>query len=93
MQLIIIISFHLLNSYRSKIPESVRIIFYITVDESCVHVNYLPKSNEAEFLFVPYSVFTVIDCKEVNPEFYEIQIKAADDNKYEPEDLPLSNWH
>jgi len=66
----------------------------------CCHVNYIEKTNiegESEFLFVPYSVFTVlkVDWKAaptwIDP--HVIELEAAVDNQLEPEDLPLIYWH
>jgi hypothetical protein len=51
--------------------------------------------DEQEFLFAPYSVFTV-ERAEWNAGTVEkphvIELKAAADNKAEPEDLPLAPW-
>jgi hypothetical protein len=66
----------------------------------CVHVNMVTKRvpglpDEQEFLFAPYSVFTV-ERAEWNAGTVEkphvIELKAAADNKAEPEDLPLAPW-
>lgn len=68
----------------------------------CKHVNYVTNSHfeggqsEAEYLFAPYSVFTVkkVDWKDSpnddNP--HEVFLAAAVDNRKEPEDLPLAPW-
>ena len=68
----------------------------------CKHVNLVEKTNvqgEEEFLFAPYSVFTVLSvtmpasgkANASNPIVIELQ--AAVDNREEPEDLPLSPWN
>ena len=68
----------------------------------CKHVNLVEKTNvqgEEEFLFAPYSVFTVSSVtvpasgkpNASNPIVIELQ--AAIDNREEPEDLPLSPWN
>ena len=68
----------------------------------CKHVNLVEKTNvqgEQEFLFAPYSVFTVSSVavpasgkpNASNPIVIELQ--AAIDNREEPEDLPLSPWN
>ena len=68
----------------------------------CKHVNLVEKTNvegEEEFLFAPYSVFTVLSvampasgkANASNP--IVIQLQAAVDNREEPEDLPLSPWN
>ena len=51
--------------------------------------------DEQEFLFTPYSAFTVQRAEwnagtEEHPHLIELQ--AAADNKAEPEDLPLAPW-
>ena len=65
----------------------------------CAHVNYVAATEcpgEEEFLFAPYSVFTVqsvlwqdrpdwVDC-------HVVHVKAAPDNKRELETLPLAPW-
>jgi len=64
------------------------------------HVNYVERTQvagEDEFLFVPYSVFTVVSVDwKANPTWkspHEVHILASDDNALEPEDLPLVTWH
>lgn len=53
-------------------------------------------AGEAEYLFVPYSVFTVKSVKSSsNPDYetpHEIHLEAAVDNKHHPETLPLAPW-
>ena len=64
----------------------------------CKHVNYVTHANvqgEDEFLFVPYSVFTVRRVQvgrgdDNDPHF--IELEAAIDNAKEPDDLPLAQW-
>ena len=52
---------------------------------------------EAEFLFAPYSVFTVVSAAPTAPNTYlaphVITRGAAGDNRLEPEDLPLAPWY
>jgi hypothetical protein len=66
----------------------------------CVHVNYVDRTNcpgEREFLFVPYSVFTVEEVKwQPNPTWtnpHVVVLKVAIDNSLQSEDLPLAPWH
>ena len=63
----------------------------------CQHVNLLNHSQmEFEYLFAPYSVFTVraVQWKEgTAQEPHIIDIDAAIDNKNEPQNLPLAPWH
>eukprot|EP00811_Abedinium_folium_P001724 NODE_11581_length_1277_cov_3.672174.p1 GENE.NODE_11581_length_1277_cov_3.672174~~NODE_11581_length_1277_cov_3.672174.p1 ORF type:complete len:265 (-),score=17.65 NODE_11581_length_1277_cov_3.672174:251-1045(-) len=75
-------------------------VFYFGRD-GCVHVNYLGEGTlqgqEAELLFVPYSVFTVRQViwqdapTYLNPHLIELDV--APDNRLRSEDLPLAPWH
>ena len=64
----------------------------------CVHVNLVEKTNvpgEEEYLFAPYSAFTVVSAKwgaGTAAEPHIIELRAAPDNKAAPEDLPLAPW-
>ena len=66
----------------------------------CVHVNLVTKrvaglGSEQEYLFAPYSVFTVREVQwraGTTDEPHVIELLAAPDNKDEPEDLPLAPW-
>ena len=51
-------------------------------------------SGEGEYLFTPYSVFTVRKVKwsDDRTEPHSITIAAALDNALEPDDLPLAPW-
>jgi len=76
-------------------------IIHLHPELKCVHLNLIKEhsavSEELEFLFVPYSVFTVkqLDFSSQaglkNPHI--IELIAAPDNLHEPEDLPLSPWN
>ncbi len=66
----------------------------------CKHVNLVEKSNvkgEIEFLFAPFSVFTVVSVHvpvkptAINP--IVIVLESAIDNRDEPDVLPLSPWN
>jgi len=66
----------------------------------CQHVGLIRKSNkpeEQEFLYVPYSAFTVLDVRlSPNPTWqnpHVVVLEAAIDNICEPEDLPLAPWY
>ena len=53
------------------------------------------RQGEEEYLFTPYSAFTVLSAiwnagTDADPHIIELQ--AAVDNKAEPEDLPLAPW-
>jgi hypothetical protein len=70
------------------------------VDFRCRHVNYLDRvqtQREEEFLFTPYSVFTVRSFHQPdNPSAADpvvVRIEASLDNLDEPEDLPLAPWY
>ena len=51
--------------------------------------------GEEEYLFAPYSVFSVVTARwnaGTTAEPHEVELLAAVDNKREPEDLPLAPW-
>ena len=68
----------------------------------CHHVNLVTKRvpnlpDEQEYLFAPYSVFTVENASwnagtTADPHDNVIELMAAVDNKTEAEDLPLAPW-
>jgi hypothetical protein len=71
----------------------------------CVHVNFIDRTDgtvhgEDEFLFAPYSCFTVRSvCWEDSPVVdtyterpHIIEVDVAPDNKNQPSDLPLAPW-
>jgi len=68
--------------------------------KAATNANFIEqKSNvkgEYEFLFVPYSVFTVLEAtwqESPNAMFpHEMHILASEDNKHEKNDLPSSPW-
>merc|ERR1711971_553197 len=62
------------------------------------HMTYVSKSlvpGEQEYLFSPYSVFTLVSVKWSNTlrKPHEFVIEAALDNKKEDESLPLAPWY
>ena len=67
-------------------------------ERKCVHVNLVKKTNvpgEEEYLFAPYSAFTVLSVRwgaGTAAAPHEIELLAAVDNKAEREDLPLAPW-
>jgi hypothetical protein len=71
---------------------------HIDPERKCAHVNLVKKTNvrgEEEYLFAPYSTFTVLSAvwragTAEGP--HEIELLAAVDNKEEPEGLPLAPW-
>eukprot|EP00292_Cryptomonas_paramecium_P026148 CAMPEP_0113700918 /NCGR_PEP_ID=MMETSP0038_2-20120614/24257_1 /TAXON_ID=2898 /ORGANISM="Cryptomonas paramecium" /LENGTH=75 /DNA_ID=CAMNT_0000624695 /DNA_START=1 /DNA_END=225 /DNA_ORIENTATION=- /assembly_acc=CAM_ASM_000170 len=74
------------------------VLWQIKVDQDCVQVNYVRHSNvseEEEFLFVPFSAFSV-EAVEWSPDPrlqpHLVHLMAAQDNRAEPEDLPLAQW-
>ena len=79
-------------------PAKVLWLIRIDPERKCVHVNLVQKSNivgEQEYLFAPYSAFTVISAKwaagtAADPHI--IELSAAPDNKAAPEDLALAPW-
>ena len=76
------------------------VLWRVRIDsvQKCVHVNLVQATHvagEEEYLFAPYSTFTVLSAawNAGTPEApHEIELLAAVDNKAEPEDLPLAPW-
>eukprot|EP00668_Euglena_longa_P006795 GGOE01008121.1.p1 GENE.GGOE01008121.1~~GGOE01008121.1.p1 ORF type:complete len:665 (-),score=190.78 GGOE01008121.1:284-2278(-) len=77
------------------------VLWVIALDErdGCKHVNYIHTTEckeEQEYLFTPYSVFSVQSAQwKEAPQWKDphiIYLRAAVDNRLEPEDLPLSPW-
>jgi len=65
----------------------------------CRHVNFISGvsevEDEKEFLFPPYSVFTVKEVHwsdDLSAEPHRVVLQAAMDNANEPEDLPVAPW-
>ena len=89
--------------YRTRLS----VVYYVHLDPRgrddalfrCRHVNLLnkpPPNPEVEFLFAPYSVFTVtkVEWAAMAPhEAHKIHLEAALDNLDEYEDLPLAPWY
>lgn len=79
-----------------------RVIWCVHIDPvlKCEHVNLVRKvapgvPDEEEYLFAPYSVFTVRTVtwrRGTVDEPHWIYLDAAPDNKGPPEDLPLAPW-
>ena len=67
-------------------------------ERRCHHVNLVKKTHvggENEYLFVPYSVFTVRSARwraGTAADPHVVELLAAVDNKQAPEDLPLAPW-
>ena len=62
------------------------------------HMSFVSKTlavDEREYLFVPYSVFTLVSVKwsEELIAPHEFTIRAAHDNKEEDDGLPLAPWY
>ena len=85
---------------RSSSASKVKWMVHIDPERKCNHVNLVTKRvpglpDEKEYLFAPYSAFTVLSAEwragtDVEP--HVIHLLAAVDNKEEPEDLPLAPW-
>ena len=80
--------------------QKVRWVVRIDPERKCVHVNLVTKRvpglpDEQEYLFVPYSAFTVTrvvwNAGTVAAP-HVIEILAAADNREAAEDLPLAPW-
>ena len=89
---------------RGKKNTRTRALWCIKVDQRgvnnpdyrCKHASFVHKSlvpGEGEFLFTPYSTFTVesVDFSD-DAEYYKIVVIAAQDNKKCREDLPLAPY-
>ena len=77
-----------------------KVLWLVRIDplRKCVHVNLVKRSNvpgEEEYLFAPYSAFTVVKASwnaGTTADPHVIELLAAVDNKEAPEDLPLAPW-
>jgi hypothetical protein len=86
--------------HRAQAPTKILWLVHIHPVHKCQHVNLVTKrvpglSDEREYLFAPYSAFTVISTKwgQGTPDDHHIiELSAAPDNKNAPEDLPLAPW-
>lgn len=77
--------------------------FHLDPVKRCKNVNFIDRTDntvkgEKEFLFTPYSTFTVRSIK-WNPspsitlnEYHEIHVDVSPDNAREPTTLPLAPW-
>ena len=85
---------------RSPLASKVRWLVRIDPVRKCFHVNLVTKrvpglGDELEYLFAPYSAFTVVATTwsaGTVAQPHVIELLAAVDNKAEPEDLPLAPW-
>jgi hypothetical protein len=85
---------------RSKMQAKVKWLIHIDPDRKCRHVNLVTTRaegvpDEQEYLFTPYSVFTVRGARwasGTNDDPHVIKLDAAPDNQGPPEDLPLAPW-
>ena len=77
-----------------------KVLWRVKIDPTrkCLHVNLVKKTNvagEEEYLFAPYSAFTVLSAEwnaGTDSDPHVIELMAAVDNKTAPEDLPLAPW-
>ena len=84
----------------STMPTKARWLVRIDRDDKCLHVNLITKraqglQNEQEYLFAPYSVFTVLSASwnaGTTADPHVIELLAAVDNKAESQTLPLAPW-
>ena len=85
---------------RSAMPSKIRWLIRIDPERKCVHVNLVKRTNvegEQEYLFAPYSAFTVLSSTwsaGTTADPHVVELLAAVDNKDPtyPEDLPLAPW-
>jgi hypothetical protein len=77
-----------------------KVLWLVRIDplRKCVHVNLVKRSNvpgEEEYLFAPYSAFTVVKVSwnaGTTEDPHVVELLAAVDNKEAPEGLPLAPW-
>jgi len=85
---------------RSDMQHKIRWLIHIHPVRKCVHVNLIKKRvpelpDEKEYLFVPYSVFTVKSVQwraGTNDVPHVIVLEAAPDNREQPLDLEVAPW-
>jgi hypothetical protein len=81
-------------------PGHVGVLFIVRIDadrktsQACFIEGLTLTRDEFEFLYVPYSVFTVeaVQAPSEGSNYWLIELLAATDNKSEQEDLPLAPW-
>ena len=68
---------------------------YLYSNTKTSSLRYITFFVAGEYLFSPYSVFTVVkvEFSDENLEPHKISLNAAMDNKLEDEDLPLAPWY
>ena len=83
---------------RSTMASKARWLVHIDQHDKCHHVNLVHDTHvpgEEEYLFAPYSAFTVLSATwnaGTTDDPHVIELLAAVDNKEAPEDLPLAPW-
>jgi hypothetical protein len=91
------------DEFISRVPAGLmKIKWLVHIDpmRKCLHVNLVQQSNvpgEEEYLFAPYSVFTVRSVRWSDgggtvEHPHVIELDAAVDNKAESEHLELAPW-
>jgi hypothetical protein len=93
---------HIANSFMRRPGQSLPCVLWIFEFNAalrCRHVNYVEKTlvpGEGEFLFSPYSTFTILDIVWSDDPIWTtphiIRVRPAPDNKLEAEDLPTAPW-
>ena len=86
--------------FLARTGSASKVLWLVRIDplRKCVHVNLVKRSNvpgEEEYLFAPYSAFTVLSVAwnaGTTADPHVIELLAAVDNKAEPEGLPLAPW-
>ena len=85
---------------RSPLPSKILWRIYIDPERKCNHVNLVTKRvpglpDEQEYLFAPYSVFTVLRAEwraGTADDPHQVDLLAAVDNCGPSEELPLAPW-
>ena len=89
------------DGFIERVPAQYpKVKWLIRIDpmRKCVHVNLVKRTNvpgEEEYLFAPYSAFTVLSVAwnaGTDAAPHVIELLAAADNRKAAEDLPLAPW-
>lgn len=75
--------------------EQVLWTFHFDPQWQCLHVNFIDvglANEEREFLFAPFSAFTVLSAGPGDDGVYQIELQVAHDNLSVPMNLPVAPW-
>ena len=91
---------HVADQFIVRAPEASKVRWLVRIDpvHKCHHVNLVRSTHvegEQEYLFAPYSTITELSATwnaGTDADAHVIELRAAVDNRAEPEDLPLAPW-